>query len=62
MVECSGSLNVIASGNKVNNKVRRLIITSSAPLKAFNAEIEAIDDYKEHLDFHCTANQVAEGH
>ena len=23
--------------------------------------VEGIDDYKEHLDFHFTANQVAEG-
>ena len=36
-------------------------MASSAPLEAFNAEIEGIDDCKEHFDFHCTANQVTDG-
>ena len=33
-------------------------MASSASLEVFNVEIEGIDDYKEHFDFHC---QVAEG-
>ena len=36
-------------------------MASSASLEVFNVEIEGIDDYKEHFDLHCTANQVAEG-
>ena len=36
-------------------------MASSVTLESFNAGVEDIDDYKEHFDFHCTANQVADG-
>ena len=36
-------------------------MASSVTLESFNAGVEDIDDYKERFDFHCTANQVADG-
>ena len=33
----------------------------SVTLDLFNIGVEDIDDYKEGFDFHCTANQVANG-
>ena len=33
----------------------------SVNLELFNAGVEDIDNYKEDFDFHCTANQVANG-
>ena len=36
-------------------------MASSVTLESFNARVEDIDDYKERFDFHCTANQVADG-
>ena len=36
-------------------------MASSVTLESFNAGVEDIDDYKERFDFHCTANQIADG-
>ena len=36
-------------------------MASLVNLDVFKANVESIDNYKEHFDFHCTANQISEG-
>ena len=41
------------------NKQLCSTMASSVTLEVFNPDVESVDDYKEHLDFYCTENQVS---